>query len=326
MGTWATLTLVTDDSSSVADLAYKALEKFHRADSLMSNWTETSEVARINRLTAGREATVHPEVARVLGVALEVYEQSGGAFDITVEPLVRLWGFLEGTPRVPAQGEIDAALERVGADKLRFDPETRVFRFTRDGVRVDLGGIAKGYAVDRVVELLRSAGIENALVDLSGNMVGLGSAPTHEGWYVGIRDPSGEHPYHSRIHLYNEGVATSGDYEQFVDAGGKRYGHILDPRTGWSARGSSSVTVVNSSAMVADAWATALFVLGPEEARRVAKAREDLEVILIEPGGKEEEAGAGDSRGGDILWIEEQLRDRFELKEELEGRLTVRFF
>jgi thiamine biosynthesis lipoprotein len=316
MGTWGSVTMVTADSTASAGLAYESLLVFHRVDSLMSNWTDVSEVARINREAAKGEVGVHPEVAGVLAFAGRVHDESRGAFDITVEPLVRLWGFLGGGPRVPSQEQIDAALELVGYDKVDFDADTKTVRFAREGIRIDLGGIAKGYAADAAADVLREAGAADALVDLSGNMVAIGNAATHDGWTVGVRDPSGERPYVARIHLFDEAVATSGDYEQFVDSDGKRYGHILDPRTGWSASGLSSVTVVCPRAMTADAWATALFVLGPEAARRIAAGRDDLAVVLIEPR----------SGGNDIVWVEQVLRDRFQIVDELAGVLTVRFF
>ena len=320
MGTWASLTLVTTDSAAVADVAYETLKVFHLVDSLMSNWTDVSEVARINRMAAPYEITVQPNVAEVIGFAQRVAIESNGAFDITIEPLVRLWGFIGGPPRVPRQVEIDAALEVVGCDKLRFNTVTGSVHFMRDGVAIDLGGIAKGYGVDLAADVLRGANTTNALVDLSGNMIALGSSAdattAADGWTVGIRDPSGTHPYVARVRIQDEAVATSGDYEQFVDADGKRYGHILDPRTGWSARGLASVTIVASRAMAADAWATALFVLGPEEARRVAHERDDLAVVLIEPR----------ENGAVTVWVEEQLRPHLELAGEARETHTVRYF
>ena len=315
MGTWASLTIVTADSTAVSDIAEKALLVFHRVDSLMSNWTDNSDIARINREAGKRATAVHPEVAAVLGFAQRVSRDSGGAFDITVEPLVRLWGFLGGKPRVPQQQQIDAVLARIGSDKVHFDDESQTVRFDNKDVRIDLGGIAKGYAVDRVATALRAAGATNALVDLSGNMIALGSATTHEGWYVGIRDPSGEHAHLARIKIRDRAVATSGDYEQFVDDDGQRYGHILNPRTGWSARGLSSVTVVAGRAMACDAWATALFVLGPVKAREIAQERDDLSVVLVEP-----------HQDGVTMWVEEALRPHFELDPTLKANVTVRYF
>jgi thiamine biosynthesis lipoprotein len=316
MGTWATLTVVTADSASIANVAYQTLLVLHRVDSLMSNWTDVSEVARINREAGKHEITVHPEVARVLAFAQRVADETGGAFDVTVEPLVRLWGFLAGTPHVPRQEEIEAALERVGHDKLRVNPAANTVRFARADVRIDLGGIAKGYGVDRAADVLRAAHVRDALIDLSGNIFAFGNAAGHADWNVGIRDPFGAHPYLARIHLHDEAVATSGDYEQFVAADGKRFGHILDPRTGWSAHGLASVTVVAPDAMTADAWATALFVLGPTAAKSLARARDDLAVVLVEPG----------EDGHSTIWVEEQLRPRFDLLPELAATQTVRYF
>jgi len=316
MGTWGSLLIATTDSASVSDIAYRTLLAFHHVDSLMSNWTNDSEVARITREAPSHTITIHPEVAAVLAAAERVSRESGGAFDITVEPLVRLWGFIGGPARVPAQKEIDAALAVTGHDKIQFDEEAGTLRFARAGVSIDLGGIAKGYGVDLAADVLRDAGVANALVDLSGNMFAIGNAATHDGWSVGVRDPAGEHPYLARILLHEEAVATSGDYEQFVDENGKHYGHILDPRTGWSARGLSSVTVIAPRAALADAWATALFVLGAEDARRFAHERSDLSVVLIEPF----------ENGKDIIWVEEQLRSRFVLEPTLEGTMVVRYF
>ncbi len=316
MGTWASLTMVTADSAAVADLAFESLVILHHVDSLMSNWTTTSEVARINREAGHTPVVVDPEIARVIACARQVTHDSNGAFDITVEPLVRLWGFLAGTPHVPTQADIDRTLPRVGDDRLRFDPKTRTLSFTRDDVRIDLGGIAKGYGVDRVSELLRDAHATNALIDLSGNMVALGDAAGHPGWTVGVRDPEGRRPYLLRVDLFDEAVATSGDYEQFVDEHGKRFGHILDPRTGWSAHGLSSVTVVTKQAMVADAWATALFVLGPDAARKTAHSRTDLGVVLVEP----------QPSGPPIIWVEEQLRDQVHFDANSVDPANVRYF
>jgi thiamine biosynthesis lipoprotein len=316
MGTWASLTLVTADSAATADLAYESLGVLHFVDSLMSNWTNSSEVARINRDASSRTLKIHPDVADVIAVAQDVASASEGAFDITVEPLARLWGFLGGRPRVPRQDEITRLLMSVGYHRLDFDRDNQTLRFEGRNVGIDLGGIAKGYGVDRVAAALRAAGVTNALVDLSGNMVAIGNAADHPGWAVGIRDPAGKVPWLARLVLYDEAVATSGDYEQFVDADGRRYGHILDPRTGWSAGGLSSVTVVCNRAVVADAWATALFVLGPEEARRIAADRDDLSVVLIEPG----------ANGTAIVWVEEHLRRRFDLVTEMKSTHTVRYF
>lgn len=316
MGTAAELTLVGTDSLALAPLAARAMASFHRVDSLMSNWTRTSEVARLNRKAGRGELTVEPETAHVLAAALRVAAESGGAFDITVEPLVRLWGFLGGTPHRPPAADIAALLERVGYERIEFDAATRTLSFDRPDLRVDLGGIAKGYAVDCVADSLAALGVENALVNLSGNIALLGAPPGRPSWRLGLRDPEGEVASLGTLLPPRAAVATSGDYEQFVVDDGRRFGHILDPRTGWPVRELASVTVIADRAVDADAWATALCVLGPEAARRLARAREDLAVILVERA----------ESGPHTLWVEAPLADAFRLDPSLSDRFRLRTF
>ncbi len=298
MGTVASLQIVTTDSSAVADVAYQSLVSLHFVDSLMSNWTDTSEIARINRKAGSQSVTVHPEVGLVLGIAQTVSSESHGAFDITVEPLVRLWGFIGGSPRVPSQQEIDATLARIGHDQFSFNPQSREVRFLHPELKIDFGGIAKGYGVDRSASILRQANVPNALIDLSGNMTAFGNAPGKRGWLVGIRDPESKAEHVATVRLHDQSIATSGGYEQFVADNGKHYGHILDPRTGWSAEGIASVTVVSATASLCDAWATALYVMGPEDARAAAAAREDFSAIIITP----------QHDGTTTIWVETALR------------------
>lgn len=320
MGTVAALTLVTADSASVADLAYRALLSLHHTDSLLTNWTETSEVARINR-HAGRETvTLDAEANRVLTVAAAVGAASSGAFDITVEPLIRLWGFLDGTPAVPAPEAITAALAPVGWVHLRHDPVAGTLEFLCPETRIDLGGVAKGYGVDRVAEILRAAGSTDALIDLSGNMVALGAAPGKSGWTLGIMDPADRATSLARLTLSDAAVATSGNYFQFVmvtDGNeSTRYGHILDPRTGWPADGMAAATVVAPDAATADAWATAFIVLDPWRARLLAREHTELHVVLVEH-------AAADLQ---VIWVEEALRDAFAVPEHRLETTRVRYF
>jgi thiamine biosynthesis lipoprotein len=316
MGTYANVMVVTADSAAMAPAAQVAQRSLARVDSLMSNWTTVSEVARINRV-AGREKTpVHPEVASVLDASLRLWRQSDGAFDITVEPLIRLWGFLGGPKRVPADSEIAAVMPRVGAGRVRFDRASATVRFDRDDMRIDLGGIAKGYGVEVAAESLRAHGVTDAMVDLSGNMHALGRAPGAEGWRVGIRDPRDRMRYFARLTLRDESISTSGQYQQFIAADGKTYGHIMDPRTGHPVQGLISVTVVAASALETDAWDTPLFVLGLKDAKRKAKAHPEFAAVLVVPGAK----------GLDTVWVEESLRDRFHLLDEARGLFEVRYF
>ena len=309
MGTVGQVTVVTADSAATEPLARAALAEFARVDSLMSNWTQTSEVARINREAGAGPIPIQPEVAHVIAMALQVADGSGGAYDITVEPLVRLWGFLGGKPHVPEAPDIERARALVGVRQVRLDAQAGTLAFARAGICIDLGGIAKGYAVDRALAQLRAAGVGSALVDLTGNMAALGTPPERTSWTVGVRDPRDRIPYFARVRLEGRAVATSGNYEQHVDVGGKRFGHILDPRTGWPAQGLISATVLAPTALEADAWDTALIVLGPTAARALAAAHPELDVVLVQPA-VSSAADAADTAvaAPDTVWIEHTLR------------------
>lgn len=316
MGTVGGVILVTPDSTVAAADAFAAHAAFRLVDSLMSNWTTTSEVARLNREAWPDATPVQRDVARVLTTALAIGRASDGAFDVTVEPVVRAWGFLGGTPDVPSDSAVAAAFRHVGSDKLEFDAARGALRFREAGVRIDLGGIAKGYAVDAAADSLRSRGIPSALVDVSGNMTALGRPPGAAGWRIGVRDPRDRMPYFARLTLTNESIATSGKYEQFVASDGGTYGHIIDPRSGRPAEGLISVTVLAKRAMSADAWGTALFVLGPEAARRKARERDDIAAILVTPG----------ENGVDTVWVERPIADRLQLVEDAGRFFRVRTF
>lgn len=313
MGTYANVTIVTGDSAATAPLARIAQRCLARVDSLMSNWTTTSEVARINREAGKATVTVEPEVARVIATSLEVWRGSDHTFDITIEPLIRAWGFIGGPPRVPSDSAAAAAARLVGAQQVRFDERTGALSFERPGVRIDLGGIAKGYAVDVAAESLAAHGVANALVDLTGNMFARGHSATGPGWRIGIRDPRDRLAHFATLTLSDEAISTSGKYEQFVAANGDTFGHIMDPRTGRPSSGLLSVTVVSKSAFTCDAWDTPLFVLGPATARELARAHDDFDAVLVTPG-----------RGGlDTVWVEAPLAKRVRLDPAARGMFHV---
>jgi thiamine biosynthesis lipoprotein len=203
----------------------------------------------------------------------------------------------------------------VGIKWLDFDAATRSLRFRKHGVRIDLGGIAKGYGVDAAAEELQARHVTDALVDLSGNMLALGHPMERDRWKIGIRDPRGAMAHFATLSLRDCAVATSGIYEQFVAKDGRTYGHIMDPRTGRPADGLISVTVIAPTAMAADAWGTALFVLGPNDGKAKAKESAEIGAVLVEPGD-----------GLDIVWVEEALRETFELEPEAARLFDVRYF
>lgn len=273
MGSYVTIQAVGPEQATGAAID-AAMDRIGEIDRKYSSTRKGSPVHAFNH--QGRPIT-DPEMVALIRAAQAVSRQSEGAFDITVYPLVELWGFRANDARVPSPEAIGEVLARVGHDKLKVT-ETEVSA-RQDGVQIDLGGIAKGLAVQAAVRALQEHGVKSALVDAGGDVYAYG---TIEGgpWRIGIRNPRGEGVV-AVISADNLAVVTSGDYERFFEQDGVQYHHLLDPHTGYPARGFASVTVFARSAILADAWATALFVLGPERATEVAEGVPQIEAILI---------------------------------------------
>ena len=242
-----------------------------RINALMSTYDPHSEVSRFNRAPTGVPIPVSADLVEVVGAAFSVAERTGGAFDATVAPLVGLWGFGAANARpAPAGPQVEDTLRLVGYRRVahRHDPPTLE---KLQSATLDLSGIAKGFAVDRVAGLLDDAGCRAYLIEFGGEIRALGKAPGGGPWRIGVESPSG--PDHVRtLMLEGSALATSGDYRQFRETDGVRVSHIIDPRTGYPVRhGLASVTVVADTAMVADAFATALLVMGETQAHRFAR-------------------------------------------------------
>jgi thiamine biosynthesis lipoprotein len=279
----ATFTVVlagTDfDLDALGELQAAVDAELQAVDVEMSTYREDSELSRFNRSSAGQWFAVSAHLLEVIEVAKQVSEQSGGAFDVTVAPLVELWGFGPNKPRelvMPSEDKLAAVRAVVGNDKLEIDRASGQLRKTVDGLRVDLSAIAPGHAADRLAVLLDAAGWTNYMVEIGGEVRVRGSSPRGEAWKVGIERPTadatGSRAVHSVVGVRDANVATSGDYRNYWELDGVRYSHTIDPRTGRPiTHALASVTVVHpESAALADAWATALNVLGPDEGLALA--------------------------------------------------------
>lgn len=282
MGTTFTLALYGEDRDRLESAADAAFAELRRLERMLSNYRPNSEWSRVNREAAERPVRVSDELFELLKASLEYSRASEGAFDITVGPLMKVWGFYRGTGRLPAPEEVKAALARVGYRHILLDPEQRTVRFTEPGVELDPGGIGKGYAVDRMVAILEDQGIRSALVSASGSSIyGLGAPPSDpEGWEVRIRHPRDETQTVETLRLKDCSLSTSGSYEKFFVAGGKTYSHIMDPRTGWPATGMLSVSVLAPRTLDSEAWTKPFFILGRQWAAR--HKPKDLRVFLCE--------------------------------------------
>ncbi len=268
-GSYIRIRALGRDSVAVVKTVNRAFSELHRLDSLLSFFSEESEVVRLNR---SRRMVVAPETRVLILKALEIGEKTHGKFDITVEPLMRLWGFYDEKFRVPESSEIAKLLPKVDFHQVEIKGDTV---FLNEGVNIDLGGIAVGYAVDRAVEILKEGNVKEGLVDAGGDISVFGERE----WRIGIQNPRGEGVLRI-LKLKNCAVATSGDYEKFFERWGKRYCHILNPKTGYPADAFVSVTVVAATALAADAYSTTVFVMGPDEGERWVK-EQGLEAVLF---------------------------------------------
>jgi thiamine biosynthesis lipoprotein len=276
MGTTYTVKLVGEVGETVQrELSELVEERLESVNQRMSTYVDDSELMRWNRAPAEAPVKVSPELYEVMQAAVDVGQRSGGAYDITIGPVINAWGFgPEGfeTDGVD-HGQIEALLQRVGLEKLIFDPAASVVTRLRDDLEVDLSSIAKGYAVDRVLEALEEKGFTRIWVEVGGEVRAAGTNAEGRSWRVGIERPDQAPGTVERlISLDNQAMATSGDYRNYYEIEGVRYSHIIDPRDGWPIRHRlASVSVVHPRCMVADAFATALLVLGPEEGFALAR-------------------------------------------------------
>src|SRR5579863_8237042 len=245
MGSAYSLVLYGEDRAKLEAASEDAFEEVRRLDRMLSNYRPESEWSLVNRDAASRPVKVSAELFQLLSACVDYSRQSEGAFDISVGPLMKVWGFYKGTGHLPKRDEVIEALEKVGYRNILLDASTKTVRFGKAGVELDPGGIGKGYAVDRMVDVLRRDGIATALVSASGSSIyALGAPPGEAGWKVRIRDPKDEAKTVTEVTLKNESMSTSGNYEKFFWAEGRIYSHIMDPRTGFPSEGMLSASVI----------------------------------------------------------------------------------
>ena len=249
-----------------------ALDEVDRLDRLMSHYKPESELTRINRLAYPGPLKIDSELFDFLDESLRYSRQSGGAFDITVGPLMKAWGFFRGEGRMPTKAEIQAARNKIGYRHVRLDREAETISFDREGIELDLGGIAKGYAVDRAAAVLRKAGVKSALISAGGSTIyALGAPPGASAWPVRIQDPLDSTRTALTVRLKDRALSVSGSAEKYFELEGVRYSHIMDPRTGRPVQGVLSVAVIADSGMAGDALDNVLFVLGPGHGKSAAR-------------------------------------------------------
>ncbi len=282
MGTRVAVELWADDESRARACIGQVMAEMRRIDALMSPFKADSELARINREAAQRAVPVSEELFGLIARALKLSQTTGGAFDITFASVGYLYDYRRHVH--PDERALAEHLPAVDYRQVRLDAATRSVRFGRQGVRIDLGGIAKGYAVDRGVAILRRCGIRSALVTAGGDSRILGD---HHGrpWMMGVKDPRKPDGIAVILPLSDTAISTSGDYERFFIEDGKRYHHILSPKTGRPITHTMSVTVLGPDATTTDGLSTSFFVLGPEKALALCNRLPGIDAVIIDARG-----------------------------------------
>jgi thiamine biosynthesis lipoprotein len=272
------ITLSQEDAADVTG-ARAALDEADDIEAVLTVFRDTSDVADLNRRAGGEDVVVSPALFALLTRSAELNAATEGAFDVTSTPLSRCWGFLTREGRVPNDDEIEAARARAGMRHVRLDAVTRGVRFDRPGVEVNFGAIGKGYALDRMAAILRRQSVRRALLSAGRSSV-LALGGRGRGWPIDVR-PTLASRVAARLWLRHGAVGTSGAGEQFIECDGRRYGHVIDPRSGRPAEGVLGATVVTSTAADADALSTAFLIGGAALARRYCDAHPGTVAILV---------------------------------------------
>ncbi len=268
------------------ELAQVVFAEFRRVEAEMNEWKQGSALAEVNRWAGMASAPVSPELMELLQRGVEVGDLTGGAFDITWAALWEIWDFRADHPSLPEEEQIAVQRALVDYKQLDLDPRAGTARLLRPGMKLGLGGIAKGYALDQAAAALHRAGVRDFLLS-AGGQVWAGGSNGDRPWRIGVREPrGGPEEFFAVVTAEDVSVSTSGDYEHAFVLDGVRYHHILDPRTGLPARGLRSATAITADATLADALSTALMVLGPERGLALAEQLEGVEVVFVDDGAR----------------------------------------
>ena len=283
MGTRNVVELWSEDRARGEAAISSVFDDMRRIDRLMSTWKEDTEISRVNREAARHPVKISEELFRLLQESVRYSELTHGAFDITYASVGYLYDFRKGVH--PDRKAIDAALPGINWRHLVLDEKRLTVSFQSPGVRIDLGGIAKGYSVDRGIEILQRQGITRAMVNSGGDTRIIGDR-FGKPWVVGIRDPDHEGKTFLRIPLTDAAFSTSGDYERYFDEDGVRFHHIIDPKTGDSARKCRSVTIITDSATRSDALTKSVFIMGPQAGIEFIDTLTGVDAVAVAPDGK----------------------------------------
>lgn len=277
MDTYMTVTAYGQNAQKAVD---KAIEEIERLDALLSTGDENSEIARLN---VDKSAVLSEDSGYLVQRAIELYDMTDGAFDIAIYPIMQEWGFPTKDFKVPDDATLKELLTLADVSDIRYDGTTREISFAKDGMEIDLGGIAKGYTSSRIMEIFKEYGIDSGLANLGGNVQTYSTKTDGSDWKVAVQSPDDDSDYIGVIKASDKAVITSGGYERYFEQDGKTYHHIIDPSTGYPAEsGLKSVTLVSSDGTLADGLSTSLFVMGKDKACEFWKSNSDkFDFVLL---------------------------------------------
>ena len=300
MDTYMTVKAYGSNGDAAVDAA---VDEINRLDALLSTGKKDSEIGQINANNGGQ---LSEDGAVLMERSLDLYKSTNGAFDVAIYPVMKAWGFTDGNYQVPDADTLKATLELADPSLIDYDKETSTVRFKKDGVQIDLGGIAKGYTSSRIMDIYKEKGVTSGLVNLGGNAQVFGTKPDGSLWRVAVQSPDSEDEYLGVLETKDKAIITSGGYERYFEKDGVTYHHIIDPSTGYPAdNGLISVTIVSADGTLADGLSTSLFVMGKDKATDYWKAHSDeFDMILLTDDEK--------------LYVSEGIKDSFTSDREFE--------
>ena len=284
MDTIIEVTAYGPDAEEAVKAAFAEFQRFH---TLTNNFDENSQLSQINRMAGKSKVVSDPDLVHIIAFSQQVSDKLGNSFDITIGPLSKLWGIGNKGEYVPSQAEIDNVLPLVNYHLVEVDTAANTVYLPKVGMALDLGGVAKGFATDRAIEVLKAKGITSALVNAGGVVRVIGNKSDGKPWRIGVQDPRNSDEMSAKLALTEwDTMETSGDYQRYIMKEGVRYSHILNPRTGWQPQGVVSVTMVTNSATYGDILSKPIFVLGVQKGLELLKQFPGNEAIIITTDGK----------------------------------------
>jgi FAD:protein FMN transferase len=286
MGSRFEVTAVSDNDTLSWNAIHACIAETRRIEKLISEWDSTSQTTSINRSAGVGPVHVDKELYDLIYRSIKVSKLTDGAFDISFAPLLKVWKLDATMKALPSRENIEFAKSKVGYQKIILDPKSQTVFLSEKGMMIGFGGIGQGYVANRCMQIMKDEGIEAGLVNVSGDIITWGTQPDGSAWRVGIADPNNKASIISWLAIKDASVVTSGNYEKFRTINGVRYGHILDPRTGYPAQGVGSVTIMSPDAEICDALATGIFVLGIEKGLALINTLKGIECLIIDEKGK----------------------------------------